>query len=83
MTEQRKDADIGFAGKKGGESEGGAYANPHSGKEKGGSGGFMGHGGQSEQAYHGTGQLGAQRVGTNPNSPAKSDTDAQDDQRGD
>jgi hypothetical protein len=52
-----------------GESGGGAYPNPHSGKKPGGTGGFMGHGGQSEMPYHGTGQLGEQQVGDN-NSPA-------------
>ena len=38
----------------GGESQGGAYPNPHTGKPKP-IGGFMGHGGQSEQDYSGTG----------------------------
>lgn len=42
-----------------GESDGGAYPNPHTGKD----GAepidtFSGHGGQSEQDYHGPGQLG-------------------------
>jgi hypothetical protein len=41
----------------GGESDGGAYPNPHTGKEPAG-GGFMGHGGQTEIAYSGTGQGG-------------------------
>jgi hypothetical protein len=54
----------------GGESGGGAYPNPHSGKKPGGTEGFMGHGGQTEMAYHGTGQLGEQQVGDNPNAPA-------------
>ncbi|WP_380788217.1 hypothetical protein [Sphingomonas sp. R86521] len=43
--------------KGGGESEGGAYPNPHTGKAPEG-GGFMGHGGQTEMAYHGGGQAG-------------------------
>jgi len=58
----------------GGESQGGAYPNPHTGKEEAGkSEGF--HGGQSETAYHGTGQLGDQDVDgqKNLNSPAKHD----------
>jgi len=38
----------------GGESNGGAYPNPHTGKKAEG-GGFMGHGGQTEIAYSGTG----------------------------
>ena len=59
-----------------GQSGGGAYPNPHTGKEdegKGGGGkdGFMGSGGQSEMEYHGTGQLGKEKVGGNANSPAK------------
>ena len=41
----------------GGESAGGAYPNPHTGKAPTG-GGFMGHGGQTEMAYHGSGQAG-------------------------
>lgn len=44
-------------GKTGGESEGGAYPNPQSGKKTDESG-FMGHGGQAEIAYSGTGQGG-------------------------
>jgi hypothetical protein len=42
----------------GGESNGGAYPNPHTGKEGGAESGFMGHGGQTEIAYSGTGQGG-------------------------
>lgn len=45
-----------------GESGGGAYPNPHTGKEGG-----NWHGGQTEQAYHGTGQLGEQKTGEQPN----------------
>jgi hypothetical protein len=55
-----------------GESQGGAYPNPHTGKEEAGkSEGF--HGGQSKAAYHGTGQLGEEDVAgqQNVNSPAK------------
>jgi len=56
----------------GGDSGGGAYPNPHSGKEgKGGRDGFMGHGGQTEMPYHGTGQLGDEKVDGNANSPAE------------
>ena len=40
-----------------GESGGGGYPNPQTGKEPEG-GGFMGHGGQTKVAYHGTGQGG-------------------------
>lgn len=45
-----------------GESQGGAYPNPHTGKEPGG---FKG--GQTVQGYHGTGRLGADKVGEQPN----------------
>ena len=45
-----------------GESQGGAYPNPHTGKK----GGHF-DGGQSERAYHGTGQLGEQKTGEQPN----------------
>jgi hypothetical protein len=42
-----------------GESGGGSYDNPHTGKDsKGNFGGFMGHGGQTDIAYHGSGQAG-------------------------
>ena len=56
----------------GGDSGGGAYPNPHTGK-KGGDTGFMGHGGQSDMAYHGEGQLGEEATGENPNSPSRQD----------
>lgn len=56
----------------GGDSGGGAYPNPHSGKEGNSSReGYMGHGGQTEMAYHGTGQLGEDTTGGNANSPAR------------
>lgn len=61
----------------GGESAGGAYPNPHSGKEERGEsgkdagGGFMGHGGQTEMNYHGPGQLGDEDGGGNANSATK------------
>lgn len=53
-----------------GESGGGAYPNPHTGKEAAGEGGNF-HGGQSEQAYHGTGQLGEQKTDDQPNAPSR------------
>lgn len=59
-----------------GESGGGAYPNPHSGKEGSSDdpGKLMGHGGQSEMAYHGHGQLGEDDVdGKNANAPAEDD----------
>ncbi len=54
----------------GGDSGGGAYPNPHSGKQ-GGKDGFAGRGGQTEMPYHGHGRLGGEEVGDNPNAPAK------------
>jgi len=54
MTDEQ-DKTAGTPGKTaGGESNGGAYPNPHTGKTPEG-GGFMGHGGQTEIAYSGTG----------------------------
>lgn len=54
----RENPDRDIDGRKGGgESEGGAYPNPHTGKTPEG-GGFMGHGGQTDMAYHGGGQAG-------------------------
>ena len=54
----------------GGESAGGAYPNPHTGKKKADR---DWHGGQSGTAYHGGGQLGAEETepGGNPNSGSK------------
>jgi hypothetical protein len=54
----------------GGDSGGGAYPNPHDGKE-GGKDGFTGSGGQTEMPYHGPGQLGEEETGDNPNAPAE------------
>ena len=54
----------------GGQAGGGAYPNPHTGKESGGKEGFMGSGGQTEMAYHGAGQLGEDETGGgNANAP--------------
>jgi hypothetical protein len=64
---ENKDTLAGRTG--GGDSGGGAYPNPHTGK-KPGNDGFMGHGGQTEMPYHGTGRLGEEDVGGNENSPA-------------
>ncbi len=49
-------------GRKGSESAGAAYPRPKRHK-----GSFGAHGGQSEIEYHGTGQLGDQKTGNNPN----------------
>ena len=51
-----------------GQSGGGAYPNPHTGKEEGGF-----HGGQSGAGYFGKGQLGDKDVGDTPNAPAEED----------
>jgi hypothetical protein len=61
-----------------GQSGGGAYPNPHKGKDGGGDTGWMGHGGQSEMAYHGAGQIGTDRVGDNPNAPARNKREEKD-----
>lgn len=55
-----------------GESAGGAYPNPHTGKEERGEHSDW-QGGQSEIGYHGSGQLGDQVVspGGNPNSATR------------
>lgn len=53
----------------GGESGGGAYPNPHSGR-KPAKGGFTGRGGQTGTGYHGSGRLGEDDIGDNPNAPA-------------
>lgn len=58
--------------KDGGQSGGGPYPNPHTGKKGGDSGGgYSDHGGSTEMPYHGTGQLGEQKTGKNPNSPTR------------
>jgi hypothetical protein len=54
----------------GGDSGGGPYPNPHSGKEGGDKDGFMAKGGQTGMAYHGHGQLGDESTGDNANSAA-------------
>jgi hypothetical protein len=54
----------------GGDSGGGPYPNPHTGKKEK-TDGFFGHGGQTEMGYHGTGQLGDEETGDNENAPAK------------
>jgi hypothetical protein len=55
----------------GGDSGGGAYPNPHRGKE-GGKDGFLGGGGQTDKGYHGHGRLGDEKVDDNPNAPDES-----------
>ncbi len=59
----------------GGESGGGAYPNPHDdkGESDGGEDSFTGHGGQSNQAYFGPGQLGEKDLGESGNAPSTED----------
>jgi hypothetical protein len=68
---------------RGGESGGGDYENPHTGKEERGEGGGF-EGGQSERDYFGTGQLGGKKAdpdqpgtvgqgGGSPSTPGGSD----------
>ena len=71
MSDQSKPTEGNAAQKDRGQSGGGAYPNPHSGKDEDEMHGFEGHGGQSEMEYHGTGQLGEEKVGENANAPAK------------
>lgn len=49
-----------------GQSGGGAYPNPHDRQQHGGF-----HGGQSDQAYYGDGQLGSDKVGETHNAPSE------------
>lgn len=59
------------AGRQGeGDSGGGAYPNPHTGKNGGEKDGFLGRGGQTGMAYHGEGSLGDEEVGDNANALA-------------
>jgi hypothetical protein len=51
-----------------GQSAGGAYPNPHTGKDEGGF-----HGGQSEAGYFGDGQLGEKEVGESHNAVNEED----------
>lgn len=64
MTKEQNRPDEKAAGS--GESGGGPYPNPHKGK-KPGKDGYMGHGGQTEQAYYGGSQLGERSVGDDEN----------------
>jgi hypothetical protein len=73
LSRRDPDAQESFNGSTGGgQAGGGAYPNPHTGKEgEGNREGYMGHGGQTEQPYYGKGQLGGKDVGENPNSATK------------
>lgn len=77
---EREDAQRLTARGHGGQSAGGDYPNPHSGKEGGDAGGgYEGHGGQTEIAYHGPEQLGERTLRPNPNAPAGSESDSDED----
>ncbi len=52
----------------GGESGGGGYENPHTGKEEGGESGNF-EGGQSVRDYHGSGMVGDKEVESRPTAP--------------
>jgi hypothetical protein len=58
-------------GRTAGESQGGAYPNPHTGKKDGGNSGPLGHGGQTDITYHGGGSPEAD--GENANATTKGD----------
>lgn len=79
LSRRDPDAQESFNGSTGGgQAGGGAYPNPHTGKEGSDREGFMGHGGQTNQPYHGEGQLGDKETGENPNSATKSTGAKQD-----
>jgi hypothetical protein len=65
-----------------GESGGGSYDNPHTGKDGNSDfGGFMGHGGQTDIAYHGSGQAGGNGAHT-PNAATEGEATAKQGQSG-
>jgi len=66
----RRDSDMPGGEANPGESGGGPYPNPYSGKQ-GSSGAF--HGGQGKQGYYGKGQLGDKDVGETDNAPSTDD----------
>ena len=74
MTDSKHQAERATGRRGSGESGGGPYPNPHGGKEKK-SDGFLGHGGQTDMEYHGTGRLGEKKVAGNANAPARDDGD--------
>ncbi len=71
----RRDADMAGGQPNPGESGGGPYPNPYSGKDGGRDGPdkFTGHGGQAAQGYFGKGQLGEKDVGETDNAPSEED----------
>ena len=69
MSDQAK-AERRTGAKGAGQSGGGAYPNPHRGKD-GKSDGYMGHGGRTDMEYHGTGRLGEKTVGATPMHPPR------------
>lgn len=66
MSDEKQPASRPMTGGQPGESGGGAYPNPHSGKDKDGN--FKG--GQSDQSYYGGGQLGDDEIADNENAPS-------------
>ncbi len=69
----RRDGDMAGDAPNPGESGGGPYPNPYSGKDGSSDGPDkrMGHGGQGKQGYYGKGQLGDKKVGGTGNAPSK------------
>ncbi len=53
-----------------GESGGGPYPNPHTGKQDRGKSGDV-KGGQSDQSYYGSGQLGDKKLADQENAPSR------------
>jgi len=76
MSEEKEAETRPMTGGQTGESGGGAYLNPHRGKEAD-TDNFKG--GQSEQSYYGDGQLGEERLGENDNA-ASAESGSEDDE---
>ncbi len=71
----RRDDDMAGGLPNTGESGGGAYPNPHTGKgdNPDGPDKFGGHGTQTSIAYHGGQQLGEEQPASSPNTPTEED----------
>ena len=69
----RRDADMPGGVPNTGESGGGPYPNPHTGREKEPNDDRDFHGGQSVAGYYGKGQLGSKDVDDTHNAPAEED----------
>ena len=69
----RRDSDMAGGEANPGESGGGPYPNPYSGKDEGADESETFHGGQGKQGYYGKGQLGDKDVGKTHNAPSEDD----------